>query len=103
MCLVVPCFRCCLPLFLVLLDPVVVAAYEHEDHRILENPKTWATMVPPPVTTVAAQHIAVSFPSQDARSPPVSLSERGRRTDCLEYSSPNRGTGRDRLVIWSGG
>lgn len=59
-------------------------------------------MVPPPETTIAAQHMAVSFPSQDARCPPVGLSERGRRTDCLEYSSPNDDTGRDRLMIWGG-
>lgn len=99
--LVVSGFECCLPLFLVPLVLAVVVAYEREDH-ILKDLKTWATMVPPQ-TTIASQYMAVSFPSQDARCPLVGLPERGRRTDCLEYSSPNDDTGRDRLVIWGGG
>lgn len=99
--LVVSGFEYCLPLFLVPLVLAVVVVYEHEDH-ILKNLKTSATMVPPQ-TTIAAQYMAVSFPSQDARCPLVGLPERGRRTDCLEYSPPNDDTGRDRLVIWGGG
>jgi hypothetical protein len=104
--LVVSGLPCCLPpvlVLLVLLALAVVVAYEHEDYMTVKNLKTWATMVPPPETTIATQHMAVSFPSQDARCPPVGLSERGRLTDCLEYSSPNDDTGRDRLVIWGGG
>lgn len=109
--LVVSGFRCCLPLVLVPLvlrvlpaaaAAAAVVAYEHEDHMTAEDLKTCETMIPPPETTIAAQHMAVSFPSQDARYPPVGLSERGRRTDCLEYSSLNDGTGRDRLGIWGG-
>lgn len=62
----------------------------------MEILKTWATEVPPPETKIAAQRMAVSFPSQDDRCPPASESERGGRIGYREDSHPNDGTDPDR-------
>jgi hypothetical protein len=74
-----------------LLAPALVLAVVHEvsereDLETLGNLKTWATTIPAPETTIAAQHMAVSFPSQSDFGPPAGLSERGRLLMLIDSS-----------------